>query len=108
MPNLSCRALFDIPDDVAYFNTAYNAPLLRASRDALARSLGHASGHGLFHDVVWEDAPAHAPAAASLPDLVNVCFWNMNYWDSVSTLAGAPPPVAPRRVTSRNRCRGGE
>ena len=42
--------------------------LRRASRDALARSLGHASGHGLFHEVVWEDAPAHAPAAASLPD----------------------------------------
>lgn len=40
MPNLSCRALFEIPDDVAYFNTAYNAPLLRASRDALVCGAG--------------------------------------------------------------------
>ena len=31
---------FDIPDDVAYFNTAYNAPLLRASRAALERAAG--------------------------------------------------------------------
>ena len=31
----SQRPLFDIPSGVAYFNTAYNAPLLNASRDAL-------------------------------------------------------------------------
>jgi selenocysteine lyase/cysteine desulfurase len=29
------RELFEIPDGVAYFNTAYNAPLLRSSRVAL-------------------------------------------------------------------------
>jgi selenocysteine lyase/cysteine desulfurase len=29
------RPLFDIPDDVAYFNTAYNAPQLNESRDRL-------------------------------------------------------------------------
>jgi selenocysteine lyase/cysteine desulfurase len=31
----SQRRLFDIPDGIAYFNTAYNAPLLNASRDRL-------------------------------------------------------------------------
>ncbi len=31
----SQRALFDIPDDVAYFNCAYNSPLLNAARDRL-------------------------------------------------------------------------
>ncbi|GAA0584671.1 aminotransferase class V-fold PLP-dependent enzyme [Rhizomicrobium electricum] len=31
----SQRALFDVPDDVAYFNAAYNSPLLNASRDRL-------------------------------------------------------------------------
>lgn len=34
------HSLFDVPSDVAYFNTAYNAPLLRASREALERSAG--------------------------------------------------------------------
>ncbi|WP_374396293.1 aminotransferase class V-fold PLP-dependent enzyme [Sphingopyxis sp.] len=51
MPNLSCRTLFDIPDDVAYFNTAYNAPLLRASRDALVCAAGAKLRP-------WERAPA--------------------------------------------------
>jgi selenocysteine lyase/cysteine desulfurase len=33
---LSCqRDLFDVPADIAYFNSAYNAPLLNASRDRL-------------------------------------------------------------------------
>lgn len=32
----SQRALFDIPEGVAYFNTAYNGPLVTASRDRLA------------------------------------------------------------------------
>ncbi|WP_309645914.1 aminotransferase class V-fold PLP-dependent enzyme [Phenylobacterium sp.] len=36
----SQRHLFDIPEGVAYFNTAYNAPLLNASRDALATAAG--------------------------------------------------------------------
>src|SRR5512144_1805300 len=31
----SQRPLFDIPDGVAYFNTAYNSPLLNASRERL-------------------------------------------------------------------------
>lgn len=30
-----CRDLFEIPDGIAYFNTAYNSPLLRSSREAL-------------------------------------------------------------------------
>ena len=51
MPNPSCRTLFDIPDDVAYFNTAYNAPLLRASRDALVCAAGAKLRP-------WERAPA--------------------------------------------------
>jgi selenocysteine lyase/cysteine desulfurase len=40
----SQRQLFDIPPDIAYFNCAYNAPQLNASRDALlagARSKSH-------------------------------------------------------------------
>lgn len=32
------RELFEIPDGVAYFNTAYNAPLLRRSREALEKA----------------------------------------------------------------------
>jgi selenocysteine lyase/cysteine desulfurase len=36
----SQRALFDVPADVAYFNTAYNAPLLNASRDRLVAAAG--------------------------------------------------------------------
>lgn len=31
----SQRTLFDVPEDVAYFNTAYNSPLLNASRERL-------------------------------------------------------------------------
>jgi hypothetical protein len=31
----SQRHLFDIPEDVAYFNCAYNSPQLNASRDRL-------------------------------------------------------------------------
>ena len=42
---------FEIPDDVAYFNTAYNAPLLRASRDALVCAAGAKLRP-------WERAPA--------------------------------------------------
>ncbi|HEX5379536.1 MAG TPA: aminotransferase class V-fold PLP-dependent enzyme [Phenylobacterium sp.] len=36
----SQRALFDIPSGVAYFNTAYNAPLLNSSRERLADAAG--------------------------------------------------------------------
>lgn len=36
----SQRSLFDIPHGVAYFNTAYNAPLLNAARDRLIASAG--------------------------------------------------------------------
>lgn len=36
----SHRHLFDIPSGIAYFNTAYNAPLLRSSREALERAAG--------------------------------------------------------------------
>ena len=37
------RDKFDIPDGVAYFNTAYNAPLLNASRAALLDAAGDKS-----------------------------------------------------------------
>jgi selenocysteine lyase/cysteine desulfurase len=33
------RSLFDIPDDIAYFNCASITPLLRAAREAIARSV---------------------------------------------------------------------
>src|SRR3990167_10010923 len=36
----SQRHLFEIPAGIAYFNTAYNAPLLNASRDALVTAAG--------------------------------------------------------------------
>src|SRR5687767_9221133 len=35
----SQRQLFDIPPDIAYFNCAYNAPQLNASRDRLAAGI---------------------------------------------------------------------
>src|SRR5690349_19125129 len=34
------RVLFDVPPGVAYFNTAYNAPLLNSSRERLMASAG--------------------------------------------------------------------
>ena len=34
------RGKFDIPDGIAYFNTAYNAPLLNSSRSALLAAAG--------------------------------------------------------------------
>lgn len=36
----SQRPLFDIPEGVAYFNTAYNGPLLNASRERLVAAAG--------------------------------------------------------------------
>ena len=47
----SQRALFDLPPGVAYFNTAYNAPLLNASRARLVAAVS-AKSHP------WERAPA--------------------------------------------------
>ena len=38
------RHLFDIPDDVAYFNVAYNGPQLRRTTEVLARSVA-SKGH---------------------------------------------------------------
>ncbi len=38
------RHLFDIPEGIAYFNTAYNAPLLNSSRTALVTA-SHAKSH---------------------------------------------------------------
>src|SRR5215467_14515902 len=40
LPIGSQRHLFDIPSDVAYFNTAYNSPLLNASRARLVAAAG--------------------------------------------------------------------
>jgi selenocysteine lyase/cysteine desulfurase len=40
----SQRSLFDIPTGIAYFNTAYNAPLLNSSRTALVTA-AHAKSH---------------------------------------------------------------
>jgi selenocysteine lyase/cysteine desulfurase len=39
-PPGSQRPLFDIPEGVAYFNTAYNGPLLNASRERLVAAAG--------------------------------------------------------------------
>lgn len=36
----SQRALFDVPDDIAYFNCAYYSPLLNAARDCLIAGAG--------------------------------------------------------------------
>ncbi|MBS0297040.1 MAG: aminotransferase class V-fold PLP-dependent enzyme [Proteobacteria bacterium] len=47
----SQRPLFDIPDGVAYFNTAYNGPLLNASRERLVAAAGAKSRP-------WERTPA--------------------------------------------------
>jgi selenocysteine lyase/cysteine desulfurase len=47
----SQRPLFDIPAGIAYFNTAYNSPLLSSSRTALVRA-AHAKSHP------WERPPA--------------------------------------------------
>jgi selenocysteine lyase/cysteine desulfurase len=47
----SQRRLFDIPDGIAYFNTAYIAPLLNASRDRLVAGAAAKSRP-------WERAPA--------------------------------------------------
>ena len=43
LPIGSQRALFDIPAGVAYFNTAYNAPQLNASRERLIAAVGSKS-----------------------------------------------------------------
>lgn len=40
LPTGSQRALFDIPPGIAYFNTAYNGPLLNAARDRLVAEAG--------------------------------------------------------------------
>jgi len=47
----SQRSLFDIPAGIAYFNTAYNSPLLNRSRTALVTA-AHAKSHP------WERQPA--------------------------------------------------
>jgi selenocysteine lyase/cysteine desulfurase len=47
----SQRALFDVPAGIAYFNTAYSAPLLNSSRTALVRA-AHSKSHP------WERLPA--------------------------------------------------
>jgi selenocysteine lyase/cysteine desulfurase len=46
----SQRALFDVPAGIAYFNTAFNAPLLNASRERLIAAAGTKSRP-------WERAP---------------------------------------------------
>lgn len=61
------RHLFDIPDDVAYFNCAYNGPLLNESRDRL-----HAGVDSKCHpwertaDDFFDDAEAIRTLAAGL------------------------------------------
>ena len=47
----SQRHLFDIPAGIAYFNTAYNSPLLNSSRTALVNA-SHSKSHP------WERPPA--------------------------------------------------
>ncbi len=53
MPSLpSQRHLFDVPEDIAYFNCAYNSPQLNASRDRLVAGV-----HTKIHP--WERTPAN-------------------------------------------------
>ena len=53
MAVISCqRHLFEIPDDIAYFNCAYMSPLLRAVRETGERSVGRKSRP-------WELVPAY-------------------------------------------------
>lgn len=47
----SQRHLFDIPDDVAYFNCAYNAPMLNTSKEVLMEGV-QSKQHP------WERTPA--------------------------------------------------
>lgn len=49
--NLPFRRLFDIPDDIAYFNCAYMSPLLRSVREAGERAVARKSKP-------WEITPA--------------------------------------------------
>ena len=46
------RALFDLPDDIAYFNCAYMSPLLRSVREAGVAAVGRKSRP-------WEITPEH-------------------------------------------------
>ena len=46
------RQLFEIPEGIAYFNTAYNSPLLRSSREVLEKVAGAKSRP-------WERTPAN-------------------------------------------------
>ena len=46
------RSLFEVPEGIAYFNTAYNSPLLRCSREALEKAAGAKSRP-------WDRTPAN-------------------------------------------------
>lgn len=59
--------LFEIPPGIAYFNTAYNAPLLNASRDALVAAAGAKSRPWeLTPDDFFADAERARELAAGL------------------------------------------
>lgn len=55
MPIGSQRDLFDIPDAVAYFNTANMSPLLRSVREAGERGLARRASPWLIRSVDWFD-----------------------------------------------------
>ena len=50
-PAAAARELFDIPEEVAYFNCAYMSPLLRSAREAGVRAVSRKSRP-------WEITPA--------------------------------------------------
>jgi selenocysteine lyase/cysteine desulfurase len=60
------RALFDIPDDVAYLNCAYMSPLLRAARSAGERGVARKSAPWRLHarDFFTESEEARSRFAA--------------------------------------------
>lgn len=59
MPSIPCqRHLFDIPDDIAYFNCGYMSPLLRAAREAGERAVGRKSSPWTIRAADFFDLPA--------------------------------------------------
>lgn len=75
---ISCqRHLFEIPDDIAYFNCAYMSPLLRAVREAGERSVARKSRPwelvpAYFFEVLHEARTRFATLTGATPDDIAV------------------------------------
>jgi selenocysteine lyase/cysteine desulfurase len=78
MAVISCqRHLFEIPDDIAYFNCAYMSPLLRAVRETGERSVAKKSRPwelvpAYFFEVLHEARSRFATLIAAAPDDIAV------------------------------------